>query len=101
MKLKQLIIVTLTIGGLYAKGSVQDVRNAFENIDTFCKTSRYSRLPGIEEYGISDQDLASKHVLDAVSAVSNNWQEVLADWDYYRFCLPSVRPTSSLRSTQL
>ena len=56
---------------------------AFEELRAYCGTTPYGDMDYIREWGFSRRIYAAVPFTNAVAAVSNHWQEAMADWDYF------------------
>ena len=76
----------LAIAGLLGftlSASGQTVCGAIDELQSYCATSRYSRIDYIKDWGFSPRSYSAVPFINAVAAVSNHWQGALDDWGYY------------------
>ena len=64
-------------------GSAQELRESISGLEAYCSTSQFSTIGSVEEWGFSSRDYNAMPFVAAVAAVSNHWQDAIADWGYY------------------
>ena len=78
--------LAMSIVGILALAQLsvgQTVRLAIDSLRIYCATSHYSQIEFVKDWGFAPQSYSAAPFTNAVHAVSNHWQEAMADWDYY------------------
>ena len=76
----RVVIILAPFHGLFAS---QDVRDAISMLETYCSTSIWGDASTIMEWGVPESEYSDGPFLSASEAISNNWCEMLSDWDFY------------------
>ena len=83
MTFRCISVVALATWAWTGIAEISDVRMALANLESYCTTSKYSRLASVEEFGFSSHSFDSPPLVGAIAAVSNHWSEIISDWDFY------------------
>lgn len=80
---RSLLLAVLLFGACAISASGQTLRSAIADLGAYCATSQHSKVEYIREWGFPQQALVETKFTRAVEMVSNNWFEIVADWNYY------------------
>ena len=76
-----ILVCMMMAGCCFASGMA--VRNAINDLHTFCVTSKTESVATIREWGFFDDLYDKAPFTNACAVVSNNWQYAMDDWAYY------------------
>lgn len=77
------LVVVVFLAPFHNLFALQEVRDAISMLETYCSTSCWGDVSTIREWGIPESEYSHGPFASASAAISNNWCEILSDWDYY------------------
>ena len=83
MKTVVSVCLAALLAGGYCHADEALVRNAINDLHTFCVTSKTESVATIREWGFFDDLYDKAPFTNACAVVSNNWQYAMDDWTYY------------------
>lgn len=78
------------------KGDQTQTRATLDEIGYLCSTSQYCNLSQVAEWGFPAGIFETEPFCSTISAISNDWPSLVADWDYYwtnetmRIIIPNI-----------
>ena len=83
MNKKVLTVSAIAFSICFLAAKAQTVHEAIDELRTYCATSSYGDIEYVKEWGFSPKSYMSAPFINAVEAISNHWQEALADWGFF------------------